>query len=136
MHRNYDTHAGHAAADGDQFDFLYMPTFLHPCPVSSSVFLFKLHPNFSRSSRVQLLRRFNFLEEMKETVENPLHLTSLNHISLVCNSVEESINFYQNVLGFVPIRRPDSFNFDGAWWVFHETELVWETRKRMESENN
>ncbi|RVW67705.1 hypothetical protein CK203_063394 [Vitis vinifera] len=52
---------------------------------------------------------------MKEIVGNPLHLTSLNHISLVCSSVEESINFYQNVLGFVPIRRPDSFDFNGAW---------------------
>ncbi|GLU22104.1 hypothetical protein SLE2022_382010 [Rubroshorea leprosula] len=52
---------------------------------------------------------------MKETVENPLHLKSLNHISLVCRSVEESIDFYQNVLGFVPIRRPGSFDFDGAW---------------------
>ena len=57
----------------------------------------------------------NFLGKMKEIVGNPLHLTSLNHISLVCSSVEESINFYQNVLGFVPIRRPDSFDFNGAW---------------------
>ncbi|XP_057466285.1 glyoxylase I 4-like [Actinidia eriantha] len=46
---------------------------------------------------------------------NPLHLTSLNHISLVCKSVEESIDFYKNVLGFIPVRRPGSFNFDGAW---------------------
>ncbi|XP_059643042.1 glyoxylase I 4-like [Cornus florida] len=52
---------------------------------------------------------------MKESVGNPLHLTSLNHISLVCRSVEKSIDFYQNVLGFVPVRRPGSFNFDGAW---------------------
>jgi catechol 2,3-dioxygenase-like lactoylglutathione lyase family enzyme len=52
---------------------------------------------------------------MKENMGNPLHLTSLNHISLICKSVEESIDFYQNVLGFVPIRRPGSFNFDGAW---------------------
>jgi len=29
----------------------------------------------------------------------------------------ESIDFYQDVLGFVPIRRPGSFNFDGAWYV-------------------
>ncbi|GAB2269481.1 Glyoxylase I 4 [Dionaea muscipula] len=46
---------------------------------------------------------------------NPLHLTSLNHISVVCKSVEESIDFYQNVLGFVPVRRPGSFDFNGAW---------------------
>lgn len=52
---------------------------------------------------------------MKGNTGNPLRLTSLNHISLVCRSVEESINFYQNVLGFVPIRRPGSFDFDGAW---------------------
>ncbi|KAI8544341.1 hypothetical protein RHMOL_Rhmol08G0288900 [Rhododendron molle] len=52
---------------------------------------------------------------MKENLGNPLHLTSLNHISLICKSVEESIDFYMNVLGFVPIRRPDSFDFDGAW---------------------
>ncbi|KAK4252886.1 hypothetical protein QN277_011022 [Acacia crassicarpa] len=52
---------------------------------------------------------------MKETAENPLHLKSVNHISLVCKSVEESIDFYQHVLGFFPIRRPGSFDFDGAW---------------------
>ncbi|XP_028779138.1 uncharacterized protein LOC114735624 [Neltuma alba] len=52
---------------------------------------------------------------MKESAGNPLHLKSVNHISLICRSVEESINFYQNVLGFFPIRRPGSFDFDGAW---------------------
>ncbi|KAG9150942.1 hypothetical protein Leryth_003071 [Lithospermum erythrorhizon] len=52
---------------------------------------------------------------MKGNSGNPLHLTSLNHISLVCRSLEESIDFYTNVLGFVPVRRPGSFNFDGAW---------------------
>lgn len=48
-------------------------------------------------------------------MENPLHLKSLNHISIVCRSVEKSLDFYQNILGFFPIRRPGSFNFDGAW---------------------
>ncbi|XP_023548575.1 uncharacterized protein LOC111807198 [Cucurbita pepo subsp. pepo] len=52
---------------------------------------------------------------MKDSEGNPLHLKSLNHISLLCRSVEESIDFYQNVLGFFPIRRPGSFDFDGAW---------------------
>ncbi|KAE9467809.1 hypothetical protein C3L33_00327, partial [Rhododendron williamsianum] len=52
---------------------------------------------------------------MKDNLGNPLHLTSLNHISLICKSVEESMGFYTKVLGFVPIRRPDSFDFDGAW---------------------
>ncbi|XP_027340735.1 uncharacterized protein LOC113854088 [Abrus precatorius] len=52
---------------------------------------------------------------MKESVGNPLHLKSVNHISLICTSVEESMNFYQNFLGFFPIRRPGSFDFNGAW---------------------
>lgn len=44
-----------------------------------------------------------------------LPLASLNHISIVCRSVEKSLDFYMNVLGFFPVRRPGSFNFDGAW---------------------
>ncbi|ONK81018.1 uncharacterized protein A4U43_C01F24350 [Asparagus officinalis] len=44
-----------------------------------------------------------------------LPLSSLNHISLVCRSVEKSLDFYQSVLGFVPVRRPRSFGFNGAW---------------------
>lgn len=65
-----------------------------------------------RLSRVRCLASWG---NMKENLQNPLHLKSLNHISLVCRSVEESIDFYQNVLGFIPIRRPGSFDFDGAW---------------------
>ncbi|XP_072964979.1 glyoxylase I 4-like [Typha angustifolia] len=53
--------------------------------------------------------------EYKKGGALPLPLTSLNHISLVCRSVDNSLNFYQNVLGFTPIRRPGSFDFDGAW---------------------
>uniref|UniRef100_A0A0D6R366 VOC domain-containing protein n=1 Tax=Araucaria cunninghamii TaxID=56994 RepID=A0A0D6R366_ARACU len=45
----------------------------------------------------------------------PLPLLSLNHISLVCNSLQLSLAFYQKVLGFVLVKRPSSFNFDGAW---------------------
>nr|XP_043627077.1 metallothiol transferase FosB-like [Erigeron canadensis] len=53
---------------------------------------------------------------MKEIVGiNPLHLKSLNHVSLLCNSVEESINFYTNILGFVQVKRPGYLDFDGAW---------------------
>lgn len=44
-----------------------------------------------------------------------LPLASLNHISIVCRSVEASLRFYTDVLGFVPIRRPGSFDFGGAW---------------------
>lgn len=45
----------------------------------------------------------------------PLPLLSLNHISFVCRSVSESVNFYENVLGFVLVKRPSSFKFQGAW---------------------
>ncbi|OVA12874.1 Glyoxalase-like domain [Macleaya cordata] len=44
-----------------------------------------------------------------------LPLLSLNHVSFVCKSVIESARFYQEVLGFVLIKRPSSFNFEGAW---------------------
>ncbi|EMS52469.1 hypothetical protein TRIUR3_27380 [Triticum urartu] len=42
-------------------------------------------------------------------------LASLNHISVVCRSLESSLSFYRDVLGFIQIRRPGSFDFDGAW---------------------
>ncbi|EMS60611.1 hypothetical protein TRIUR3_34137 [Triticum urartu] len=35
--------------------------------------------------------------------------------TLVSMWVGESLDFYMNVLGFTPIRRPGSFDFDGAW---------------------
>ncbi|KAL5547950.1 hypothetical protein UlMin_003181 [Ulmus minor] len=50
-----------------------------------------------------------------ESSKNPLCLKTLNHISLVCASVEKSREFYQSVLGFFSIRRPYSFKFEGAW---------------------
>ncbi|KAK9060458.1 hypothetical protein SSX86_021162 [Deinandra increscens subsp. villosa] len=52
---------------------------------------------------------------MKEIGVNPLFLKSLNHISLRCRSVEESVDFYTKVLGFVQVRRPGYLDFDGAW---------------------
>ncbi|GMI92787.1 glyoxylase I 7 [Hibiscus trionum] len=48
-------------------------------------------------------------------MENPLQLKCLNHVSLLCRSIEESVDFYQNILGFFPIKRPGSFDFSGAW---------------------
>lgn len=46
-----------------------------------------------------------------------LPLLSLNHVSLLCRSVWESVRFYEDVLGFVLIKRPSSFKFNGAWLV-------------------
>ncbi|KAL1316511.1 hypothetical protein HN51_068699 [Arachis hypogaea] len=44
-----------------------------------------------------------------------LPLLSLNHVSLLCRSVWDSMRFYEDVLGFVSIKRPSSFKFNGAW---------------------
>ncbi|XP_051145141.1 glyoxylase I 4-like [Andrographis paniculata] len=48
-----------------------------------------------------------------------LPVLSLNHVSFVCKSVEKSAQFYQQVLGFVLIKRPSSFKFEGAWLFNH-----------------
>ncbi|KAK8501350.1 hypothetical protein V6N11_057435 [Hibiscus sabdariffa] len=39
-------------------------------------------------------------------MENPLQLKCLNHVSLLCRSIEKSVDFYQDILGFFPIKRP------------------------------
>ncbi|KZV22706.1 hypothetical protein F511_05338 [Dorcoceras hygrometricum] len=48
-----------------------------------------------------------------------LPLLALNHVSFVCKSVKKSVQFYQQVLGFVLIKRPSSFDFEGAWLFNH-----------------
>ena len=49
----------------------------------------------------------------------PLPVSRFNHVTLVVKNVEESVKFYEQVLGFVEIRRPDSFDSSdgcqGAW---------------------
>ncbi|XP_057517536.1 glyoxylase I 4 [Amaranthus tricolor] len=58
-------------------------------------------------------------EEEKENgvkeEKKQLPLMALNHVSRLCRSVKESIEFYTKVLGFVVIERPQAFDFDGAW---------------------
>ncbi|CAK9188230.1 unnamed protein product [Ilex paraguariensis] len=44
-----------------------------------------------------------------------LPLLSLNHVSILVRSVWTSVRFYENVLGFLLVKRPSSFNFHGAW---------------------
>ncbi|XP_042509655.1 uncharacterized protein LOC122085233 [Macadamia integrifolia] len=44
---------------------------------------------------------------------------SLNHVSFVCKSVSKTVRFYEEVLGFVVIKRPSSFKFEGAWLFNH-----------------
>ncbi|XP_071725596.1 glyoxylase I 4-like [Rutidosis leptorrhynchoides] len=48
-----------------------------------------------------------------------LPMLSLNHVSFICKSVRRSVKFYEQVLGFVLIRRPSSFDFEGAWLFNH-----------------
>lgn len=55
------------------------------------------------------------IEEVGNFEAQALPLLSLNHVSLLCRSVWESMRFYEEVLGFVPIKRPSSFKFTGAW---------------------
>ncbi|KAK1412182.1 hypothetical protein QVD17_33208 [Tagetes erecta] len=40
---------------------------------------------------------------------------TLNHVSRLCKSVKDSVEFYKKALGFVLIERPQAFDFDGAW---------------------
>lgn len=51
----------------------------------------------------------------QEREEHPLPLMALNHVSRVCRSVKDSVDFYTKALGFVLIERPQSFDFEGAW---------------------
>ncbi|CAH1439652.1 unnamed protein product [Lactuca virosa] len=60
-------------------------------------------------------------EEIIEEISSSssLPLLSLNHVSFICKSVRRSAKFYEEVLGFVLIRRPSSFDFEGAWLFNH-----------------
>ena len=53
-----------------------------------------------------------------------LPLLSLNHVSLLCRSVWDSVRFYEDILGFVLIKRPSSFNFNGAWLAFQSLSSI------------
>eukprot|EP00245_Coleochaete_scutata_P016002 TRINITY_DN731_c0_g1_i1.p1 TRINITY_DN731_c0_g1~~TRINITY_DN731_c0_g1_i1.p1 ORF type:complete len:212 (+),score=29.07 TRINITY_DN731_c0_g1_i1:304-939(+) len=45
-----------------------------------------------------------------------LPLRSLNHISITCRSLSKSMDFYECVLGFMQVKRPDAaLSCDGAW---------------------
>ncbi|KAL2231403.1 uncharacterized protein LOC105172535 [Sesamum indicum] len=62
---------------------------------------------------------------------------SLNHVSFLCKSVTKSVQFYEQVLGFGLIKRPSSFDFEGAWLFNHgvgihllEAEKVGKEKKK------
>ncbi|KAK4339889.1 hypothetical protein RND71_041351 [Anisodus tanguticus] len=67
---------------------------------------------------------FNWSSDSSSTTssyedDNRMPLLALNHVSYVCKSVARSAQFYEQVLGFVLIKRPSSFDFDGAWLFNH-----------------
>ncbi|XP_009618674.1 glyoxylase I 4-like [Nicotiana tomentosiformis] len=51
--------------------------------------------------------------------EKRMPLLALNHVSYVCKSVPKSVQFYVEVLDFVLVQRPSSFDFEGAWLFNH-----------------
>lgn len=59
------------------------------------------------------------VEEDSYSSSKQMPLLSLNHVSFICKSVGRSVRFYEDVLGFVLIRRPSSFDFEGAWLFNH-----------------
>ncbi|BBN06069.1 hypothetical protein MPTK1_3g18130 [Marchantia polymorpha subsp. ruderalis] len=44
-----------------------------------------------------------------------LPISCVNHISRNCSNLQEASKFYECLLGFVQIKRPGSFDFDGVW---------------------
>lgn len=62
----------------------------------------------------------------------PLRLSALNHVSRVCKDIQTSVDFYESVLDFVPIQRPSSFDFAGAWCVRHNKVLKTMSRTHAE----
>ncbi|KAL0422245.1 UNVERIFIED_CONTAM: hypothetical protein Slati_3247400 [Sesamum latifolium] len=55
----------------------------------------------------------------KKDMRDEVPFLALNHVSFVCKSVRKSVDFYVQVLGFVLIKRPSSFDFEGAWLFNH-----------------
>ena len=58
----------------------------------------------------------NEIQSLSSISSPKLPLLSLNHVSFICKSVRNSVRFYEEVLGFVLIKRPSSFDFEGAWY--------------------
>jgi len=80
-------------------------------------------PEEEKGQQQQLRREFggdhekNIKEQQEDDDEtsSQVPLMALNHVSRLCKSVQASVDFYVNVLGFVLINRPPSLDFDGAW---------------------
>ncbi|KAG9135483.1 hypothetical protein Leryth_007240 [Lithospermum erythrorhizon] len=73
----------------------------------------------SSSSSNSSLSTFSSSSNSDNNASKELPLLALNHVSYVCNSVSKSVKFYEEVLGFMLIKRPSSFDFEGAWLFNH-----------------
>jgi len=56
-------------------------------------------------------------------VKRSLPLRSLNHVSRVCRNVQDATYFYEKVLGFNRVVRPEALKFEGAWLHNYDTGL-------------
>lgn len=68
---------------------------------------------------VEKMIRWSSSSSSSSTPGEELPLLALNHVSYVCKSLATSIKFYEDVLRFVLIKRPSSFDFEGAWLFNH-----------------
>ncbi|CAL5377936.1 unnamed protein product [Camellia sinensis] len=76
-------------------------------------------PSSSSSFSASALASSSSLDIGSSNHQKQLPLLSLNHVSFVCKSVVRSVQFYEEVLGFLLIKRPSSFDFEGAWLFNH-----------------
>ncbi|GAF64405.1 hypothetical protein BTS2_1298 [Bacillus sp. TS-2] len=62
---------------------------------------------------------------------------SLHHVSLNVKNLEQSKNFYQNIIGLKELERPN-FGFPGAWYEIgsHQLHLIVEGDAYLEKSNN
>ena len=80
-----------------------------------------VQPIFPAGERLRNQRTFEKPQEHTAAMQfpsgevSPLPISSISHLSRVVKDVEKSSAFYTNVLGFVPVRRPSSFDFEGSW---------------------
>jgi catechol 2,3-dioxygenase-like lactoylglutathione lyase family enzyme len=49
--------------------------------------------------------------------QGPVLPFALHHVSYTCADVQATRDFYVNLLGFIDIKRPDAFKFEGCWCV-------------------
>lgn len=54
-------------------------------------------------------------QQLQQQRKEETPLMALNHLSRLCRSVEKSREFYEGVLGFVEMERPEAMDFSGAW---------------------